>query len=91
MEKEDGEKEAADAGLGVCSCNPSAREVENPRVHLQQASLDYISSTVTDPTSPKRSAELFQFCKALLATRAQGHEFASLALIERPHTSHHFL
>lgn len=61
MEKE-GEKEAADAGLGVCSCNPSAREVENPRVHGQQASLDYLlSSTVIDPTSPERSAELFQF------------------------------
>lgn len=62
MEKEEGEKEAADAGLGVCSCNPSAKEVENPRVHRQQASLDYLlSSTMTDPTSPERSAELFQF------------------------------
>lgn len=62
MEKEEGEKEAADAGLGVCSCNPSARGVENPTVHWQQASLDYLlSSTVTDLTSTERSAELFQF------------------------------
>lgn len=63
MEKEEGEKEAADAGLGLCSCNPSAREVENPRVHGQQASLDYISSTVTDPTFPKGLQSCFSFVK----------------------------
>ena len=42
MEKEEGEKEAAYDGLGVCCCNPIDKDVENPRVHGQQASLDYL-------------------------------------------------